>query len=127
KATLRGVPAAPGVAHARIWRMPERGGGDGTGPQMSLTEAADRAAAELDALRERLRASGREEESEIFGAQALMAQDPELLGIAEQAIQQGTPAQEAIHDAGEQAGETLAALDDELLAARAADVRDVAA
>ena len=126
--TLRGVAAAPGVARARIWRLPERGSDSAaSGTEVGLSEAAERAATELEALRERLRSGGRGEESEIFGAQAMMAQDPELLDAAQRAIDQGRSANEAIRDAGEDAAATLAALDDELLAARAADVRDVAA
>src|SRR5439155_1740794 len=128
KASLLGVPAAPGVAHARIWRLPERADADGSrGPEIGLDQAAEQAAAELESLQQRLRAGGREDESEIFGAQALMAQDPELLDVARQAIDQGASAEEAVRDAGEQAASILAALDDEILAARAADVRDVAA
>src|SRR5438874_5760808 len=128
KASLRGVPAAPGVAHARIWRLPERAGTEGSrGPEIGLDQAAEQAAAELESLQQRLRAGGREDESEIFGAQALMAQDPELLDVARQAIDQGASAEEAVRNAGEQAASILAALDDEILAARAADVRDVAA
>jgi phosphoenolpyruvate-protein phosphotransferase len=126
--SLRGVAAAPGVARARIWRLPERSSEDASsGSGMGLEEAAERAAAELESLQERLRSRGREEESEIFGAQAMMAQDPELLHSAQEAVEQGTPAEEAIRDAAESAATVLAALDDELLAARAADVRDVAA
>jgi len=126
--SLRGVAAAPGVAHARIWRLPERSSEDAaSGSGMGLEEAAERAATELESLQERLRSRGREEESEIFGAQAMMAQDPELLEAAQEAVEQGTPPEQAIRDAAESAATALAALDDELLAARAADVRDVAA
>src|SRR5437588_524050 len=125
---LRGVAAAPGVARARIWRLPERSSEDASsGSGMGLEEAAERAAAELESLQERLRSRGREEESEIFGAQAMMAQDPELLEAAQQAVDAGTPVEQAVHLAGEAAAAALASLDDELLAARAADVRDVAA
>ena len=125
---LRGVAAAPGVARARIWRLPERSSEDASsGSGMGLEEAAERAAAELESLQERLRSRGREEESEIFGAQAMMAQDPELLEAAQEAVDQGTPPEQAIRDAAESAATALAALDDELLAARAADVRDVSA
>jgi phosphotransferase system enzyme I (PtsI) len=128
KAPIRGVPAAPGVAQARIWRLPERStASTGKAPEIGLADAAERAAAELESLRERLRAGGREEESEIFGAQAMMAQDPELLDAAHQAVDGGTPPELAIREAGEAAATVLASLDDELLAARAADVRDVAA
>jgi len=125
---IRGVPAAPGVARAAIWRAPEPGASAGTsGTDIGLHEATERAARELESLQERLRASGREEESEIFGAQAMMAQDPELLEAAQQAVDAGTPAEQAVHLAGEAAAVALASLDDELLSARAADVRDVAA
>src|SRR5207249_7816029 len=67
------------------------------------------------------------DESEIFGAQALMAQDPELLDAARHGIDHGASAEEAVREAGEQAASMLETLDDEILAARAADVRDVAA
>src|SRR6266550_4032114 len=118
---LRGVAAAPGVARARIWRLPERSSEDASsGSGMGLEEAAERAAAELESLQERLRSRGREEESEIFGAQAMMAQDPELLEAAQEAVDQGTPPEQAIRDAAESAATALAALDDELLAGRAA-------
>ena len=128
RTSLRGVAAAPGVARARIWRLPERSSEEASsGSGMGLEEAAERAATELESLQERLRSRGREEESEIFGAQAMMAQDPELLEAAQGAVEQGTPPEQAIRDAAERAATALAALDDELLAARAADVRDVAA
>src|SRR5438309_11371567 len=104
KAPIRGVPAAPGVARGRIWRPPERSTPEtGKATQMGLADAAERAAAELESLRERLRAGGREEESEIFGAQAMMAQDPELLEAAQQAVDAGTPVEQAVHLAREAA------------------------
>ena len=123
---LRGVPAAPGVASAPPWLPPTSGGGV-LRPEVSLGEAASRAAAELAGLRTRLVTAGRPEEAEIFGAQALMAEDPELLDGAEALVAEGKPPDEAILAAGESAAETLASLDDEVLSARAADVRDVAA
>ena len=128
KASVRGVPAAPGIAHARIWRLPERSGGVGSrGLDIGLDQAAEQAAAELESLEQRLRTGGRVDESEIFGAQALMAQDPELLDAARHGIDHGASAEEAVREAGEQAASMLETLDDEILAARAADVRDVAA
>ena len=56
-----------------------------------------------------------------------MAQDPELLDAARHGIDHGASAEEAVREAGEQAASLLETLDDEILAARAADVRDVAA
>jgi len=120
---LGGVPAAPGVAVGPAWRYrPPTAGA----ARLTLDEAAVLAAGELDALGERLRAAGRPEEAEIFAAQALMAADPELLDVGRELVAQGGTPAAAIISAGESAAAVLAGLDDELLAARAADVRDVA-
>jgi phosphoenolpyruvate-protein phosphotransferase len=124
--TLRGVAAAPGVAIAPPWRLPERTKTDGA-TTMSLDEASTRAAEELESLQRRLKDAGRAEEAEIFGAQALMAQDPELVAGAQVLVERGRRPDEAIVTAAEMVADSLALLDDELLAARAIDVRDVAA
>jgi phosphoenolpyruvate-protein phosphotransferase len=127
-ARLRGVAAAPGVATAPPWSPPAPAARNaGSPPALELGEAVARAAAELQGLADRLASQGRNEEGAIFAAQALMAEDPALLDPAAAAIAAGTPADEAILAAGEAAAVALASLEDELLAARAADVRDVAA
>ncbi len=127
-AALRGVPAAPGVAIAAPWQPPAPAAQDaGAAAQVDLAEAAPRAAEELEGLAQRLRTAGRDEEAGIFSAQAMMAADPELLEAATALVEAGSAPDQAILAAGEQAAEMLASLDDELLAARAADVRDVAA
>ncbi|TAK00194.1 MAG: phosphoenolpyruvate--protein phosphotransferase [Chloroflexota bacterium] len=125
---LRGLPAAPGIAIGPVWRY-RHGAARGV-PLTNVREAADRAAAELLALAERVRALGRSDEAEIFDAQALMAVDPMLLEEAEaRARAVGSPDPDALAAAVEAvaraAAETLAALPDATLAARAADVRDV--
>ena len=67
------------------------------------------------------------EEAAIFEAQAMMLDDPDLIEAVRLAIQQeGINAEAALHDAAESYAQALAALDDEYLQARAADVRDVA-
>jgi len=122
-ASLRGVAAAPGVAIGEAWiYRPATGGEDRVG----LDEALPIAAAQLSELAERLRAAGREEEAGILDAQALMAEDPELVAAARSAMDGGAGASAAILVAGEEQAAILAALDDEILSARAADVRDVA-
>lgn len=122
-AALRGVPAAPGVALAEPWvYRPATGGDDLVG----LDEAVATAAAQLTALGERLRAAGREDEAGILDAQALMAEDPELLSAAGRAMEGGSGASAAILAAGEEQAALLEGLEDEVLSARAADVRDVA-
>ena len=56
----------------------------------------------------------------------MMATDETLLADARARVAAGGFVVDAIMGAGDDAAATLAALDDELLAARAADVRDVA-
>lgn len=121
--TLRGVAAAPGVAIARAWRYaPPTGGPD----RIGLGEASARAAVALEALADRLDAGGREEEAGILDAQALMAQDPELLAAARRRVEAGAAASDAILGAGDEQASLLEGLGDDVLSARAADVRDVA-
>lgn len=121
---LSGVGAAPGVAIAAPWRYvpPSPGAGD----ELDLRASAALAATELDQLADRLRTAGRPDEAGILEAQALMAQDPALMDAAALRIDGGASVTEAILAAGADAAETLEALDDEILSARAADVRDVA-
>ena len=90
-----------------------------------LRVAQDAAAAELEALAAELTSAGRDE-GEIFDAQAMMARDPSLLDAATTAIGEGHDAIGAIRIAAEDVAAQLRALGDELLAARAADVLDVA-
>ena len=122
---LRGVPAAPGVAIAPPWvYRPAVTGAGGSG---SIEESASAAARELERLSERLRDEGRPDEAAILDAQALMATDDALIGLAAERVAHGEDAATAMLSAGETVAATFEALDDELLAARAADVRDVAA
>jgi phosphotransferase system enzyme I (PtsI) len=102
---------------------PQVGGRD----QVALDEAAATASRELDDLADRLRRLGRGKDAGILDAQALMAEDPELIGAAKRRMEEGMQTSAAVLAAGEEQAALLAALDDELLAARAADVRDVAA
>jgi phosphoenolpyruvate-protein phosphotransferase len=68
---------------------------------------------------------GRADEAGIFDAQAMMATDPELVDAAVDLAAAGQEPVAAVRAAAATAAATLAALPDELLAARAADVRDV--
>jgi phosphoenolpyruvate-protein phosphotransferase len=90
-----------------------------------LTVARDEAAAELEALADELARSG-SDEAAIFEAQAMMAQDSTLFDAAAAAIGDGHDGIAAIRIAATGVADQLRALGDELLAARAADVLDVA-
>lgn len=132
---LRGVGAAPGVAIGPVWRL-DRGGASSQ-PLPDIRAAADRAAAELTALAARVRSAGRADDAAIFEAQAVMALDPMLLETAEAKVAAaaagGRPKARgsadllaaAVESSAREAADVLAALPDELLAARAVDIRDV--
>ena len=132
---LRGVGAAPGVAIGPVWRLDR--GGTASEPLPDIRAAADRAAADLTELAARVRAAGRADDAAIFEAQAVMALDPMLLETAEAKVAAaaagGRPRARgsadllaaAVESSAREAADVLAALPDELLAARAADIRDV--
>lgn len=120
---LRGVAAAPGVAIAHAWVFRPA---SGTEDRIGLQEASETAGRQLASLAQRLRDAGRPEEAGILDAQALMAADPELLGAAERRTAAGAGPSEAVIASGEELATTLIELNDEILSARAADVRDVA-
>ena len=131
--TVQGIPASTGVARGP-WvvigagEVPAGGliaPGQAGAELERLGVARDSAAAELEALAAELTSAGRDE-GEIFDAQAMMARDPSLLDAATTAIGEGHDAIGAIRIAAEGVAAQLRALGDELLAARAADVLDVA-
>ncbi len=132
--TLHGAPASGGVARGPWVRVAAAGApaGGSIDPSEAAAElerlvaARDGAGTELEALAASLAAAGRQEEGEIFAAQAMMAVDPMLLDAASVEIRSGHDAVGAIRIAARSIAGQLEALGDELLAARAADVLDVA-
>ncbi|MEZ0239718.1 MAG: phosphoenolpyruvate--protein phosphotransferase [Chloroflexota bacterium] len=128
---VQGIGAAPGIAIGPIWLYePARAtvgepAAAGLDPALAIERATAEAARELESLADRLRAAGRTEEAGIFDAQALMAEDDALVAEAVRRARAGTPLVIAVQEAAAEAAGLLAAVEDELLAARAADVRDV--
>ena len=132
---LAGVPAAPGVArgpwvHVRRRELPVGGRIDparADAEEARIRDAANAAADELMALSEQVAAEGHDEEAAIFMAHAAMAWDPTLVETAVARVRdRDEDGVAAIVASGAAAAAQLAALDDPLLAARAADVVDVA-
>ena len=129
---IRGVPAAPGVAHGpyvRFERTPlvqDGRAGDAEGEMARLKAAAEAIARSREQVAEELRRSGHENEARIFEAQAEMARDPGLLDDAIARIaSSGATASSAIGAAAAAVADRLRRLDDATLAARATDVLDV--
>jgi phosphoenolpyruvate-protein phosphotransferase len=109
---------SPGAAGA--------GSADGD-PVAAIRAAAAEAARQLESLAEHMRGLDRANEAGIFDAQALMASDPQLLDEALARAEAGEDPGAAVEGAAVVASGVLAALPGGLLAARAADVRDVGA
>ena len=133
--TLSGTPASGGVARGHWIRIePARepaarpiAPAENDVERARLSAATATAAAELEALADRVTADGHPDEGAIFGAQAQMALDPALSSLAEQAIEERhVDAVGAVLGAGRDLADQLRGLGDELLSARAADVGDVA-
>jgi phosphoenolpyruvate-protein phosphotransferase len=127
---VRGTPASPGAAIGPAWTRPETVAAGGGGPPGAEAQRARRglelAAEELGELARTLTREGHAGDAEIVEANQLMAQDPTLLEAAEREALAGAAAPEAIARAIEPHAKALAALDDPLLAARAADLHAIA-
>ena len=92
--------------------------------QAQLRNALSTAAQELTTLATQFRDSIGQAEAAIFEAQALMLADPSLLDDALQTIEkQQIDAASALAFVGEQQASKMAEIDNELIAARAVDVR----
>ncbi len=91
-----------------------------------LRSAVEDVAKELSATVEGLRAGGNEKEAGIFEAHVEMAEDPEFQGEVEERVQALESPEAAVISVGEEYAALFAAMEDEYMAARADDVRDVA-
>src|SRR6266700_173327 len=96
--------------------------------QQRLQWALDAAIGELRELSEHVAQTVGRGEADIFEAQQLMLQDPDLLTETTELItQQHFSAAAALHQVAEHQAQELESLENETLAARASDMRDVAA
>jgi phosphotransferase system enzyme I (PtsI) len=89
-------------------------------------EATQAVVRKLSETRDRLKESAEEEEAAIFDAHVEMAQDPELSSEVEEHVRNLTSPEAAVLAVGEEYAEMFARMEDEYMAARADDVRDVA-
>ena len=131
------VPISPGVAigPARIFRaadsaiqntkiLPQQVEAE----QHRLQEAIAAASQELQELQAQVAKTVGQNEAAIFEAHQLIVEDPDLLEEAQATIATDFfSAGTAFQQAAEQQAQQLEALDNEMFAARAADVRDVTA
>jgi phosphoenolpyruvate-protein phosphotransferase len=127
--TIVGKPGAPGVVTGPLWhyRSTVRSTQPApTDPELAVREASRRAAADLNSLVDRLR-DRRPDDAAILLTQALLAAEPSLLDRAIARARGGEHAASAVEAVFEAEAIEQSRLANELLAARAADYRDVGA
>ena len=131
---LTGVSAAPGIAIGVAFLWDRESATDNGRPDIDdRPRAAEQALAalagaqaELEALAERMRLQGRANEAEVIESGAMMAMDPLLHeAVRDLVLHAGRSPAGAIREAIEGAAAQLDALEDPMLAARAADVRSL--
>lgn len=128
---LEGIRAAPGLSNGHlvhIRRQPqklEEWSSDATTEQNSLNSAITAVCAILRQLVTQLAEAGEQEQSDIFNAHVQLLQDPALTETAHHLIHGGRSAAWAWNDAITQQVKELQALDNPILAGRAADIDDV--
>jgi phosphotransferase system enzyme I (PtsI) len=124
-----GAVVGPAFVHVAGELKPERVSisEDEVGAELERFEAAVEAVArKLSETGERLRDAGSEEEAAIFDAHAELVQDPELYSGLEERVRGLQSPEAAVLAVGEEYAEMFTAMEDEYMAARADDVRDVA-
>jgi phosphoenolpyruvate-protein phosphotransferase len=128
-AASEGVAVGPAFVHVPTEPKPERE----TIPKEAVEEelksfsnAVEAVVRELSGTAERLREGGSEKEAGIFDAHAEMAEDPEFQSEVEERVRSLESPEAAVLAVGEEYAGMFAAMEDEYLAARADDVRDVA-
>ena len=126
-----GLPVFPGVAigPAVVYRKAQRvlpvSSGDPAIEQAKFNSALETAREQLTALYEKAKVEIGEEQAAIVEVQLLMLDDLDYLDGVAMAIEGGAAAAIAALDTGEEFAEIFAAMDDEYMKARSADIRDM--
>ncbi len=128
---LLGASASPGLGIGRVVQLRhediqvEEFAEDRHKERRKLNSAIDRALLDLSALQQRMAEEAAEDKAAIFAAHQEILGDPELLDLAASGIDKGKSAPFAWRGAFNAFADQLASLKNEVLAGRAADVRDV--
>jgi phosphocarrier protein FPr len=128
---LTGIAASPGIAVGNIVQVRREqlrvveNATDARLQRRALDSALEHAKVELDALQARLQLEGAGGKAAIFAAHRELLDDPDLLEIASDAVSSGKTAAFGWQLAFTRHAERLAKSKNELLAARANDLRDV--
>ncbi|PSF35202.1 phosphoenolpyruvate--protein phosphotransferase [Aphanothece hegewaldii CCALA 016] len=126
-----GASASPGVGVGYIYvvrqqeiKVTEKGGNPNE-ERRKLEKAINQATLEIEALRAKVHAQGDPSKAAIFAAHQELLEDPELIDVSTSAIDKGKSAAYAWQQAFTNQATILSQLDNQLLAERANDLRDV--
>src|SRR5215210_745653 len=128
-AASEGVAVGPAFVHVPHELKPERESISEDAVEDELRRfknAVEAVVRELSETAERLREGGSESEAGIFEAHAEMAEDPEFQDGVEERVRNLESPEAAVISVGEEFAGMFAGMEDEYMAARADDVRDVA-
>lgn len=127
----RGRPVYEGVAIGRIYvhtknqAVAERKCSDIEKELRRFQEAKEKATEELSILYEKIASEIGEEQAAIIEVQSLLLDDLDYTEGIEAMIKSGNDAAFSVHEIGAAQASAFAALDDEYMKARAADIRDI--
>lgn len=128
-AASEGAAVGPALVHVPREIKPEReriSEGEVEKEIGRFGDAVEAVAKKLAETADQLRDGGNEKEAGIFEAHVEMAEDPEFQSGVEERVKGLESPEAAVISVGEEFAALFAAMDDEYLAARADDVRDVA-
>ena len=120
-----GVSIGPAVVYHKTERVLPVSSGDPAVEQAKFNAAVETAREQLSALYEKAKVELGEEKAAIVEVQMLMLEDLDYLDGVAMAIEGGAAAAIAALDTGEEFAEVFAAMDDEYMNARSADIRDM--
>ncbi|HEV8224282.1 MAG TPA: phosphoenolpyruvate--protein phosphotransferase [Rubrobacteraceae bacterium] len=128
-AASEGVAVGPAFVHVPRELKPERESISKDAVEEELgrfQSAVETVTRKLSETAKRLREGGSESEAGIFEAHVEMAEDPEFQSDVEDHVRDLTSPEAAVISVGEEYASMFAGMEDEYMAARADDVRDVA-
>ena len=128
-AASEGVAVGPAFVHVPVELKPERESiseGEVEGELGRFRKAVETVTRKLSETADQMREGGSESEAGIFEAHVEMAEDPEFHESVEERVRNLESPEAAVISVGEEFASMFASMDDEYLAARADDVRDVA-
>jgi len=120
-----GVAIGPTVVYRKAERTMPVPSGDPAVEKAKFEAAVETAREQLGALYEKAKAEIGEEQAAIVEVQMLMLDDLDYLDGVNMAIEDGAAAAVAALNTGEEFAEVFAAMDDEYMKARSADIRDM--